>query len=251
VVPNPDGTQGIKAIVDYGQGGAFTGGNFIADADGVIASGVDGAEYKAYKAANFAANRQGYFHYVLNPHRYNTSSGSSGQAEILGDDLIVSLQCFLSTANVANTIAHELGHNVGLRHGGNVNLPNYKPNYNSVMNYKYQFPGVDNNCTPPGDGVLSYSYGTRLSLDEHSLDESEGTCGAPAWDWNNSGTITSPVTADINVNGSGIGDGSLQVLRDYNDWANLVFTGIADADGAPAAVELVTEQPVPVGARHN
>ena len=45
---------------------------------------------------------------------------------------------------------HELGHNLGLHHGGSVDT-NYKPNYNSIMNYRYQFPGVDNNCTPPGD----------------------------------------------------------------------------------------------------
>src|SRR3712207_8659716 len=46
-----------------------------------------------HKSANFAANRHGYFHYCLMPHRYNSTSGSSGQAEINGDDLIVSLYC--------------------------------------------------------------------------------------------------------------------------------------------------------------
>ena len=46
------------------------------------------------------------------PHRYNTTSGSSGQAEICGDDLIVSLQCYGSDVNVANTIMHEVGHNL-------------------------------------------------------------------------------------------------------------------------------------------
>ena len=77
------------------------------------------------------------------PHRYDTSSGSSGQAEIAGDDLIVSLQCSgQATVSVANTIVHELGHNFGLRHGGFESI-NYKPNYNSVMNYKYQFAGSD------------------------------------------------------------------------------------------------------------
>ncbi len=79
---NPDGTTGIHFIHDYGQGGAFTGGNLIADPDGVIAGGVSGTEYLAHKAANFAANRNGYFHYTLLPHRYNTTSGSSGQAEV-------------------------------------------------------------------------------------------------------------------------------------------------------------------------
>ncbi len=44
-VSNPDGTTGISVIADYGQGGAFTGGNLIADADGVIAGGVGGTDY--------------------------------------------------------------------------------------------------------------------------------------------------------------------------------------------------------------
>jgi hypothetical protein len=117
--PNPDGTIGGNLISDYGQGGAFTGGNFINDADGVIAGGVSGGDFLNYKAANFAANRNGYFHYVLLPHRYNTNSSSSGQAEVAGDDLIVSLYCANSNQNVANTIMHEVGHNLFLLHGGN------------------------------------------------------------------------------------------------------------------------------------
>ena len=65
-----------------------------------------------------------------------------------GDDLIVSLYCAGSDGNVANTILHEVGHNLGLRHGGNVDC-NYKPNYNSVMNYRYQFPGVNTIAASP------------------------------------------------------------------------------------------------------
>ena len=34
---------------------------------------------------------------------------------------------------------HELGHNLGLLHGGNANV-NCKPNYFSVMNWAFQFP---------------------------------------------------------------------------------------------------------------
>ena len=36
---------------------------------------------------------------------------------------------------------HELGHNLGLRHGGD-DLPNFKPNYLSVMNYSFQLTGL-------------------------------------------------------------------------------------------------------------
>jgi hypothetical protein len=247
-VNNPDGSTGINYIHDYGQGGAFTGGNLIADPDGVLSSGVSGSEFLDYKSANFNSNRDGYFHYTMLPHRYNTSSNSSGQAELWGDDLIVSLYCSNSDKNVANTIVHELGHNLDLRHGGFENT-NYKPNYNSVMNYKYQFPGIDDDCTPPGDGVLDYSIGVRPPLDENDLDETQGVCGnppGPGWDWNGDGdALDVGIVVDINA-----GDGIFKVLADYNDWAFLVLSGISDSDGARLPSEIVScMNPAPVQRR--
>lgn len=242
-VANPDGTTGITLIADYGQGGAFAGGNLIADADGVIAGGVGGTDYTAYKNANFAANRAGIFHYVLMPHRYNTTSGSSGQAEINGNDMIVSLYCYGSDQNVANTVVHENGHNLGLRHGGNVDT-NYKPNYNSVMNYEYQFPGIDTNCTVPGDGVLSYSVGTRAALNENALLETNGICSGVDIDWNGNTTIdAAAVSVDINQ------DASKTTLSDFNDWANINLGAVNNAGASPNGPELISEQPVPLSAR--
>lgn len=107
----------------------------------------------------------------------------------------------------------ELGHNLFLFHGGNEDC-NYKPNYNSVMNYACQFSGIDNNCTPPGNGVLNYSSGNRIDLDENN-----GTCG-------NAHTT----------------------LLDFNDWDNLQFGGWSNADGAmliQVPQRIITEQPVP------
>ena len=122
------------------------------------------------------------------PHRYNTTSDSSGQAELPGNDTVVSLGCYGSTTNVANTIVHEMGHNLNLHHGGTVDTNN-KSNYNSVMNYLFQFAGIDTNCDAAGDGVLDYSHGTRPSLNESSLNEALGVCGGsgPALDWNGTG----------------------------------------------------------------
>lgn len=242
---NPDGSTGINVVLDYGQGGATTGGNLVPDADGVLMSGVNSSEFVTIKNANFASNRNGYFHYVLMPHRYNATSSSSGQAEINGDDLIVSLQCSLSTNNVANTLMHELGHNIGLRHGGNSDT-NYKPNYNSVMNYRYQFPGVDTDCNVAGNGVLNFSTGSRITLVEPSLNEANGVCGAGtvALDWNGNTVLDlSPVSVDVN------GDTLLSTLTDWNDWATLSFNGVNDGDGASplSEPEIVTEQPVPPG----
>jgi len=242
-VSNPDGTTGITVINDYGQGGLFTGGNAIPDPDGNIDGGVNETQFNNKKSANFAANRQHYFHYVLNIHRYGTNSNSSGQAELPGNDLIVSLQCSLSTSNVANTIMHEVGHNLLLFHGGNVDV-NYKPNYNSVMNYRYQFPGVDTNCTVPGDGVLDYSHGTRASLDEHALSETAGICNGVDVDWNGNAVID-PGTVAVDVNN----DSAQTVLTDSNDWARISMGFLSDADGAFASQTVVTEQPVPPWAR--
>jgi hypothetical protein len=225
-VPNPNGTTGITLIHDFGQGGLFTGGNFIADADAIV--DYLGPEYSAYKAANLAANRVGYFHYVLMVHRYgDDTNGSSGLAFFNSSDMIVSLYCSNSDINVGNTIMHELGHNLGLHHGG-FEGTNFKPNYNSVMNYNYQFPGVDNNCTPPGDGVLDYSRAQRITLDENTLNESEGICNGVDWDWNFNGSIESNVSVDLD------GDGVKQTLSDYNDWANL-FYDFAPGPGAGAS----------------
>lgn len=247
-VTNPGIADGVNLISDYGQGGVFTGGNLINDADGVIAGGVSGTDFKNYKAAHFAANRNGYFHYVLLPHRYNTTSSSSGQAEVYGDDMIVSLYCANSDSNVANTILHEVGHNLNLLHGGNESC-NYKPNYNSVMNYKYQFPGVDDNCTPPPDGVLDFSWGDRISLNESNLNEFNGTCGPGfPWDWNDNAILENPAIVNINEYGSEVSQcgGTLTTLNDYDDWGNILFGGVGDADGAALVPrEIITEQPVP------
>ena len=181
-----------------------------------------------------------------------STSGSSGQAELPGDDLIVSLYCFGSDDNVANTIMHELGHNLLLRHGGNENC-NYKPNYNSVMNYKYQFPGVDNTCNSLGNGVLNYSTGSRISLNENNLNENLGVCGATPIDWNGINGLETGVTFDINSDdGSQVSNcgETLTTLNDYNDWANISAAGLLDADGAlPVPPEIISDDPVPAWAR--
>ena len=45
----------------------------------------------------------------------------------------------LVTAALAGTFMHELGHTLNLRHGGQDEF-NYKPHYQSVMNYGYSVP---------------------------------------------------------------------------------------------------------------
>jgi hypothetical protein len=96
-----------------------------------------------------------------------------------------------------------------------------------VMNYLYQFVGVDDDCSPGGNNLLSYSLGTRPPLDENLLDEAQGVCGAPpgpGWDWNRDGDILDfGMPGDINGLPGGNGDGIYMVLRDHDDWSNLLF----------------------------
>jgi hypothetical protein len=248
-VVNPDGTTGIDMVVDYGQGGPFmTAGTAITDETppiGSINGGVNGSEFAAIKAARFHPAREGYFHYSLHLHRYNTSSSSSGQAETNGDDLIVSLQCFDGLTNTSNTLMHELGHNLGLRHGGD-NATNNKPNYNSVMNYRFQFPGADADagsgaCDAVGDQILGFSSGTRVALDEAAVDESAGVCGSVPIDFNANSVIdASPYAQSLNL------DALIETLHDVDDWAILDFGAVGDSDGAPLrTVPPVVDQPVP------
>ena len=234
-VDNPDGSTGIVVHQDYGQGGNMTGGNLVPDDDGFIDGGVTNgldADFDAKKSAHFDPARRGYFHYAILAHRYlGGSTSSSGVAELPGDDMIVSLQCSLSPRFVANTIMHELGHNLGLRHGGNENC-NYKPNYNSVMNYQFQFDGIDTDCDAFGDGRLGYSDGRRIVLNESALNERDGVCGSPGIDWNRNGEAEDAVSINLNAHQQEAQQcgGTLTVLRDHDDWASLVFSPVSDGD---------------------
>jgi hypothetical protein len=65
----------------------------------------------------------------------------------------------------AGTILHEVGHNLGLFHGG-VTRENCMPNYFSSMSYLFQTRGLDDSSGTPHIG---YSYGLELPLSESFL----------------------------------------------------------------------------------
>jgi hypothetical protein len=225
-VVNPDGTTGVHFIADYGQGSGFTGGNLVAGAaDGHI-DGDFTADFVAIKAANFAAKRNGYFHYNLQAHNEPSFPGSAGVGQLGGDDIITTMECSYADVDLfANVLFHEGGHNLGLQHGG-FEGQNFKPNYPSVMNYG--MAGPDTNCDGVGDGGLGYSSGTEIDLDENALIEDNGVCGpGHPIDWNQNSVIDAgPIAFNLNPQ-EGPG---LSILKDYNDWANLSFAGILDAD---------------------
>jgi hypothetical protein len=125
------------------------------------------------------------FHYAVFIHQQYESSTSSGWAEIDGNDFVVSLGSFAggvgSTDDQESAVMHELGHNLGLYHGGGVppdvngngydlvddNADNCKPNYLSVMSYTYEFRSTNDVCRP-----LDYSSSSLNTLNENSLVDS-------------------------------------------------------------------------------
>jgi len=74
-------------------------------------------------------------------------AGVSGSGELNGGDFLVSLGLWDNTDfvgtddGIAFTSMHELGHTLGLGHGGNT-AANCKPNYLSLMNYTFQLGGL-------------------------------------------------------------------------------------------------------------
>jgi hypothetical protein len=194
----------------------------------------------------------------------------------------------------AGTVMHELGHNMGLYHGGSVKVPNCMPDYPSVMNYLYQTRGLTD---VNGNEQIDFSYGNLAPLNENKLSETtslgplkyrvryyapasaaeivansqaQAHCdgsdrGAglevrkeapglvtPDWD-NNGGLDLSPVSVDIDFNGS-VGDvvtdsvqpsdvnpfdPNKQWFVDYNDWTHLNFQQIGgrlNVDGLSADI---------------
>jgi hypothetical protein len=123
-----------------------------------------------------------------------TPDTTSGMSEVHGNDGVVSL----GGGNVnpltqpatghpegdknqqAGTFMHELGHTLGLRHGGN-NRDNCWPNYLSVMAYGRQFADAPISRVQWAATALNYSRSALAQLDRNNLNENAGI-GGPAGD---------------------------------------------------------------------
>jgi hypothetical protein len=120
------------------------------------------------------------YHYALfvkNIGRSPTECGPSGQAELNGNDIVVSLGCGFANNGPERqgTLMHELGHNLGLRHGGGDD-DNCKPNHISVMSYSRQMPWTYLKTSSAGtttsyEWYLGYSSQALASLNEDSLND--------------------------------------------------------------------------------
>jgi len=113
--------------------------------------------------------------------------GSSGTAEYPGNDFMVTPAALYfgisaipqDVLSLSGIFMHELGHNLGLHHGGQ-DFTNYKPNYLSVMNYNHTYSGITTADVPgsvvpdPALTRLDYSETAFATLNEAALDESAG-----------------------------------------------------------------------------
>ncbi|MDP1923034.1 MAG: hypothetical protein Q8L14_42715 [Myxococcales bacterium] len=276
------------------------GGNQQPWACTVTLSNVAGAtSFHRLKATHADVRRRLAFHYSMFTNALgdvtcaNSGNGVTGNAELPGNDFAIALGrsgLSLGSQNGINqtinwqsaTFMHELGHNLGLRHGGFEDA-NYKPNYLSVMNYYYQNDGLPvlgmnegdryfreyvlyGTCSgPPGltsaaqlnrnrfsaTFALDYSNGTSIPLNEAALVESTGfgRMGSGPVDFNwNTVIDTMPVTANLNALNTlprvcpRVAGGN-EVLLDHNDWAALSFTFTRSARGSASGPPRLLRRP--------
>ncbi|NTX14694.1 hypothetical protein HUA74_41000 [Myxococcus sp. CA051A] len=159
-VSNPDGSTGITLHLVLDQQ--------IAAADADMNLSPVWTEFDVIKAKYFAAARAPYFHYAVFAHQHNGNFSSGISRGLPAHDFLMTLGSFNGTEQQqAGTLMHELGHNLGLDHGGNDGA-NYKPNYLSIMNYEYQFYGFELGGTV---GALDYSRVHVDSINEAAVNE--------------------------------------------------------------------------------
>jgi hypothetical protein len=175
--------------------------------------------FYALKTANFPTYLAPAYHYAVFVH-YNTCDqdgtganqcgscptnpktglppafATTGLAEEPGNDFMVSfgnyVECGQPITDImyAGTFMHELGHNLGLHHGGSTDGSfggftdgdtGFKPNYVSIMNYNYQLTGIGTGPLSFASGIVDPSTSYRIDYSAQalaSLDEGggAGTC---------------------------------------------------------------------------
>ena len=229
-----------------------------AGATGNPADGMVTVDFTTLKAAHFGHSALGdVYHYVIWARRQ--LGGGSGQSDApwpvpdlqAGDDALITLDdlhvSYQSPRSQAEILAHELGHNLGQKHGGATDTP-YNPNYLSVMSYAwalrtggtdverrlwatclpfyYAKAGADepaNKVPVPVNMVVDYSTGMAAPLMEDALDETAGVC-AQTVDWDEDGDedgVGSTILAD-DANENSVFH---ETIEDFPNWSSLRFDG--------------------------
>lgn len=192
-VTNPDGRPGIRLHIDAGPDspiyegsstkfGAMARGSSIPYREELGSRTRDSEGWEVYSWREFYELRQldearsDVFHYGMLIDSVPVDSFGErfgGIASGLpGDSLMVIDANTASIRSESGSIMHELGHLLGLHHGGAAPAQesSYKPNYESVMNYLWQNGGD----LVPGDGEIDYSRSVLPTLDEEHLNEVVG-----------------------------------------------------------------------------
>jgi hypothetical protein len=259
---NPFSANGINLMLDA-SGTVPEWDTVIFDRTaGNPGDGVTTVAFSKLKAENFTHAAYGdMYHYIIWAKRQ--LGGSSGESDYPwelqpgqpGDDAIIGLDNFeasyQSPRSQAEILAHELGHNLGQRHGGPTDEP-YNPNYWSVMSYTWalrtgatvverrkwvtclpfyygkagetepllQVPSVVNM-------IVDYSAGMASQIVENngSLDEKKGVCNQ-AVDWDEDGRPGEPKPMSGNGNGdANDNDIFSDTIDDAANWPALKFNG--------------------------
>lgn len=200
--------------------------------------------FQAIKRQNFDSKRGVAFHYMVWANGYNGGRSSGLSMDIPSSDFIVTLGTWHNNDGGTDdekigSFIHELGHNLGLRHGDNDDT-NYKPNHFSVMNYAYQVTGIEIN----GNYQFTYQTFDMPAFDEKHISELTGFKNLPflhgyqvmclsntndlistpadaGIDWNDDGQIAEG-TIEFDVNHSGA---SSLIPPTPKEWPRLVFKG--------------------------
>ena len=177
-VKNPDNSAGINLHIDEEGADEISHQEVIKVFDDfdIIKKGMFGTENQRNDdnskwillAKKYVYHYCMFIHEIFNDNPETTILGSS---EWPGNDFVVAYGGASTNPGtreeLAATFMHELGHNLGLDHGGCDDI-NYKPNYLSVMNYLF----VKNHYAL--NRPLDYSRVELPTLNEKALDELNG-----------------------------------------------------------------------------
>lgn len=230
-VQNPDKTTGIKLHIDGGKDYPMNGDKKWGDlskANSIPYTKVFGTddanqnynwtEFDKVKDKNFEDARKDAFHYTLYTGQYGSTTSSGISRGLPGGDLIVAEAYQFSLQQEAGTLMHEFGHNLGLTHAAkSESTPRFQPGYISIMNYCFQFPGVNDTDTAGTINGLDFSRGAAKKVKVPCTQNNEAPANTPK-------TEIDAIT--------------------YNDWDNIEFDGGSVGDLGMGAPEPTTTENV-------
>lgn len=171
---------GPDSIMNYDTGetwGELSGGNAFTYNNSFDTSNDWGKTIEE----NFTPSRVRAFRYCLFVTSYNNGQSTGIACDIPGQFFIVSSGIIGDNdITLASTFMHELGHTLGLGHGGvytgenGETIPvhmNYKPNHLSIMNYTYQLTGLK---TIGGYSFIDYQDFELPEINEQHINENDG-----------------------------------------------------------------------------